>query len=453
MCIHKYVINVDKKYIVNRRKNWMNSGKEPRLKRGLNLFDATALAIGAIIGAGVFVISGVAAGLAGPAVILSTIFAGIVASLTAFSYTKLSSRFPEEGGIYIFAKKAISHFSGFVTGWLWIFENLVAGATVSIGLAHYVIFLFPKVPLVPVAISAVLILTLVNLVGIKQSSIFNAILVLLKISALFLFIIIGFFYLNFSSYQPLMPNGIRGVLNGAALIFFAYIGFGRPATAAEEIKDPERTVPRSIILSLALSTVIYVLIGIVSVGLMPYQKLATSGSPIADAAEYGIKIHWVKLFVSFAAIVATTSVLLTTLIGVSRVSFAMARNGDLPKFFSKIHTKFGTPHMTILISGIVMAILPLFGGLKQTASVTNFGSLFVYAMVNLSAIMLMKKEIKIRLKNLFHVFISLFGLISCFTLILFLNFESWLIGIAWIMIGIIYFNIKNKKICQIGRAL
>jgi len=417
-----------------------------KLERTLNLFDATALAIGAIVGAGIFVISGVASGLAGPAIILSIIIAGIISSFTAFSYIKLSSKFSEEGSIYIYSKKTISPFAGFITGWLWIFENIVAGATVSIGLAGYVIFLFPNFSLVPIAISAVLILTFINLIGIKQSSIFNAILVLLKISALLLFIIIGFFHLNFQLYQPFMPNGITGVLNGAALIFFAYIGFGRAATAAGEIKNPKKTIPRSIILALALSTIVYILVGIVSIGLMSYQELASSSSPIADAVEYGIKIYWLKLFVSFAAIVATISVLLTTLIGVSRVSFAMAKNRDLPKMFSKIHAKFSTPYIAILITGAIMAMLPLFANLKQTASLTNFGSLFVYAIVNLSAIMLLKKEIKQKPKKLLSMLISLLGMISCITLLFFLNFESWLIGSFIIIIGIFYFIMKRNII-------
>jgi APA family basic amino acid/polyamine antiporter len=416
----------------------------PELKRSLGLFDATALAIGAIVGAGIFVISGVASGLAGPAIILSIIVAGIVSSFTAFSYTRLSSRFTEEGAVYVYAKKTISPFSGFIAGWLWIFENMVAGATVSIGLAGYVLYLFPQLPLTPVAMSAVLLLTAVNLVGIKESSIFNAILVLLKLSALFLFIFIGFFHLDFSFYQPFMPNGIGGVLNGAALIFFAYIGFGRPSTAAEEIKDPERTIPRSIILSLALSTVVYILVGIVSVGLMPYQRLASSGSPISDAVAYGIKLYWLQLFVSFAAIVATVSVELTTLIGVSRVSFAMARDGALPSFFSRIHGRFGTPHIAVLVTGIITAILPLFGSLKQTATVTNFGSLFVYALVNLSAIMLLRKENEKGAKKPFHILISFLGMISCIALLFFLNLEAWLIGASWIAVGAIYFTIKNR---------
>jgi APA family basic amino acid/polyamine antiporter len=417
----------------------------PKLKRSLSLFDATTLALGAIIGAGIFVISGIAAGLAGPAVVLSIIIAGIVSSLTAFSYTKLSFTFPEEGSIYIYAKKTISPFAGFLTGWLWVFENIVAGATVSLGLASYVVSLSPQLPLIPIASSAVLILTFLNLIGIKQSSIFNALLVLLKLSALFLFIFIGFFHLNPSFYKPFMPNGIKGVLDGAALIFFAYIGFGRPATAAEEIKNPRKTVPLSIILALTLSTIIYILVGIISVGLISYKNLATSGSPIADAVEYGIKMHWLKLFISFAAIVATLSVLLTTLIGVSRVTFAMSRDKSLPKFLNKINSKFRTPYVAIILTGLITAILPIFGSIKQIASVTNFGALFVYSMVNLSAIALFRKRIKQVFKKLVYTLISLLGLISCIALLFFLNFETWLIGITWIAIGVIYFLLQKSR--------
>lgn len=413
-----------------------------QLKRNLNLFDATALAIGAIVGAGIFVISGVAAGLAGPAVILAIIIAGIVSSFTAYSFVRLASRFVEEGGPYVYAKNTISRFAGFITGWLWLFANIVAGATVSLGLASYVVSLFPIIPLIPIAISSILVLAVLNVVGIKQSSIFNAVLVVLKLLALALFVIIGFSHLNFSLYEPFSPNGIKGVLSSAALIFFAYTGFGRPSTASEEIKDPKHTIPRSIVLALVLSSIVYILVGIVSTGLIPYQKVANSGSPITDAIEYGIKIYWLKIFVSFAAIVATVSVLLTTIIGVSRVSFAMARDSLLPKFFSKMHKKFSTPYLAILITGIVMATLPLFGNLQQTANVTNFGSLLVYGIVNFTAAVIIVKDPQ-KLRR-YLVIIPVLGLVSCAALLYFLTPTSWMIGMIWIGIGCIYYVILKR---------
>ncbi len=416
----------------------------PKFKRTLNLFDATALAIGSIIGAGIFVISGVASGIAGPSVILAIIMAGIVSSFTAYSFVRLASKFTQEGGSYIFAKKIISHFAGFMTGWLWLFANIVAGATVSLGLASYVASLFPQVPVIPVAIISILLLTLLNVVGIKQSSIFNAVLVLLKLSALALFVIIGFSHISFSLYEPFAPNGVKGILGATALIFFAYTGFGRPASAAEEIKDPRHTVPRSIVIALILSSIVYILVGIVSVGLVPYQKLANSGSPLTDAVDYGIKIYWLKLFVSFAAIVATISVLLTTIIGVSRVSYAMGKDKLLPSLFSKMHKKYSTPYLGIIIIGITMAVLPLFGNLQQTANVTNFGSLLGYGIVNLSAILMVKKEHIRMSRHLLHLIIPSLGLISCMALLYFLSISSWIIGISWTLGGLLYYVLLRK---------
>ena len=417
-----------------------------QLKRSLSLFDATAMALGAIIGAGIFVISGVASGLAGPAVVLSIIIAGTVSSFTAFSFVKLASKFTQEGGPYVYARFVISDFAGFITGWIWLFANVVAGATVSIGLASYVVVLFPQLPLVPIAVSSVLVLTAFNIIGIKQSSIFNAILVLLKLSALSLFVIIGFSHLNFSFYEHFAPNGVSGILSASALIFFAYTGFGRPATAAEEIKDPTRTIPRSIVLSLVLSSIVYILVGIVSIGLVPYQQLANSGSPLSDAIFFGTRIQWLKVFVSFAAIVATVSVLLTTVIGVSRVSFAMARDSLLPKFLSKTHDKFATPYLAIFVSGAAIAVLPMISGLKETANVTNFGSLIAYALVNLCAIILIKREsIKKTARFFAYLIIPTLGLISCVSLLYFLSPLSWLIGISWVALGTVYFVMKKKR--------
>jgi APA family basic amino acid/polyamine antiporter len=420
------------------------------LKRSLGLFDATALALGAIIGAGIFVISGVASRLAGPAVILAIIIAGGVSSFTAFSYVRLSSQYVQEGGPYVFAKQVISNFAGFFTGWIRLFANVVAGATVSIGLASYVVSLFPQLPLVPVAVSSILILIVLNIVGIKQSSIFNAILVLLKLSALALFVIIGFSHLDFSLYEPFAPKGLGGVLSSATLIFFAYTGFGRPATAAEEIKDPKHTIPRSIILALALSSVVYILVGVVSVGLIPYQKLASSGSPLSDAVMYGIKIEWLQAFVSFAAILATLSVLLTTVMGVSRVSFAMARDNMLPRFLERTHKRFSTPYIAILVAGAAMAILPTISGLKETANVTNFGSLVTYAIVNLCAIMLVKnhrhdKDKRGTPARIVRIVIPSLGLVSCISLLYFLSATSWLIGVSWVAVGVLYFVVRKKQ--------
>ena len=414
------------------------------MKRSISLLDATALALGAIVGAGIFVVVGAAAGLAGPGVVLSIVVAGIVASFTAFSYVILSTNFPIEGGPYAYVEKVISPFAGFMTGWLWLFENVVAGATVSLGLAGYVDTFAPSLPIIPIAVAAILVVTLVTVVGVKQATVFNTLLVLLKLSVLGLFVTLGLFHLRLSLFHPLMPTGITGVLRGSALIFFAYIGFGRATTAAEETIDPTRTIPRSVVVSLALSGVIYLLVGFVAVGLIPYQQLAATNSPIADAAANGIKLVWLKSVVSFAAVAATTSVLLTTMIGVSRVAFAMGRDGSLPSVLSKVHAKFGTPYVAVLSAGAIMAVLPLLGGLRQVASVTNFGSLAVYAMVNIAAVVLIVRQRGSAVKRI----AGLVGACSCLGLMAFLDAAAWLIGCAWLILGIVWYlsQRKNRKV-------
>jgi len=411
------------------------------LKRSLGLLDATGLGIGAIIGAGIFVVLGIAAGIAGPGVIVSILVAAGVSSFTAVSYIRLSSTITKTGGPYAYAETTISPRVGFVTGWMWVFENIVSGATVSLGMAGYLVSMFPELPMIPVAVSFPLLLTILNIIGVKESSILNTLLNVLKLSVLFLFIAIGLNHLDFSYYTPFTPNGIEGILRGAALIFFAFIGFGRAPTAAEEIKNPEKTIPRSIIIALSFSAVVYVLTGFVTIGLENYQALGQSGAPIADAAAR-TEIIWLKILVSFAAIAATLSVLLTTLIGVSRVTYAMARDNNLPKFLGRVHHRFHTPLLAIVLTGVATAIFPLVGDIKQTASVTNFGALFVYSLVNLSAIFLIRKS---SLPTNLRAIPYYVGFVSCLMLMLFLNWQSWIIGVAWIAVGFIYYWIRRKR--------
>ncbi len=411
------------------------------MRRSIGLFDATALALGAIIGAGIFVVVGVAAGLAGPGLVLSILVAGVVAALTAVSYVILSTAFPLEGGPYAYVEKVISPFAGFITGWLWLFESVVAGAAVSLGLAGYVDIFVPWLPLVPVAVVAVLLVTLVTLVGIKQATVLNALLVILKVSVLGLFVTLGLFHLRLSLLHPFMPTGVAGVFRGAALIFFAYIGFGRSTAAAEETIDPTRTVPQSVVLSLALSGVIYLLVGFVAVALAPYQQLAATDSPIAEAVASGMKLVWLESVVSVAAIAATASVLLTTMIGVSRVAFAMGRDGSLPSALGKVHRKFGTPHIAVLATGGIMAVMPFLGGLQQVATVTNFGSLAVYGMVNVAALVWVMRQSGSTVQRIAAVV----GGCSCLGLMAFLDAEAWLIGGAWLVLGAAWYLMRGRR--------
>ncbi len=414
------------------------------LKRTLGLFDAVSIGIGAIIGAGIFVVLGIATGYAGPAVIISMVIAAMVASFTALSFAEFSSAIPKEGGAYEFAYEAISPSVGFIVGCLWLFAQTVAGAAISLGFASYFVTMFPLFPPKIVAVLTTLTLTALNLVGIKQSATVNNLLVLTKIVILCLFVGVGVYQLNPYNYSQFAPNGLFGILQGAGFIYFAYLGFGRIATLGEEVKNPVRTLPLSILLALTTSTIIYVLTGFVATGLQDYRALAESGSPIADAAKVTGNLPLVTT-ISLGALIATASVLLTNLIGLSRVSFAMSRNEQIPKSIAKVHPKFRTPYVSILITGALMAILAFALDLSETAAITSFSILSTHAILNYAVIRLRKKTPNLKtFKAPMHPIVSLLGIFTCIALMLSLPMESWIVTAAVVMASIIYYRSRKR---------
>jgi APA family basic amino acid/polyamine antiporter len=416
------------------------------LKRTLSLFDATAIGIGAIIGAGIFVVLGVAVGYAGPAVVISMIIAGTVALFTAFSFAELSSAIPKEGGTYTFAYEMIHPSVAFISGCMWLFAQTVAGAAVCLGLASYFVQLFPFFPTNVVAVSAAVALTGLNLVGIKHSARINNVLVVIKILALCFFVIIGVFQINSSNYSNFAPNGLFGILQGAGFIFFAYLGFGRIATLGEEVKNPERNLPLSVLIALLLSVIIYVLAGLTATGLRDYHSLALSGSPIAEAARSTGNFTLVAA-VSLGALIATVSVLLTNLLGLSRVAYAMARNNQLPKSVAKISSRFGTPYISILAMGALLTMLAYSLDLKEAAAITSFAILCTHLTVNLSAIRLRKKmHGRARFNMPFYPWIPLLGLVSCIILMLSLPPESWIAAAIVVVISGVLYLLARKNL-------
>jgi len=410
------------------------------LKRALGLFDATAISIGAIIGAGIFVVTGIVAGLAGPSLVISIVLAGSIASFSALSFAQLSAYMPREGGGYQYTYRMVSPYAGFLAGWMWIFSNLFVGAAVSLGFANYLVALVPALSenaVNAVAVAFCLLFTFLNYVGVRQSAIVNNVLVVSKILILIFFIALGLGFVNFRNFSPVAPYGFLGVLKGTSLIFFAYFGYARITILAEEVKDASRTIPRAIILALVLSTVLYALISFVAVGLVGSYSLSQSASPLADAI--GATENSTAVFVvSLGAIIATASVLLMTILGVSRMTFAMARNGQLPTFLRQIHPKFQTPHYAVLITGILSSVL-VFGGFSRIVAVSTFALLFHHALVNLSAIRLRAENRR------YPVFVSVLGLLLCLTLLFFLSSEAWIIGIAGLLIGSVYYAFEVRR--------
>jgi APA family basic amino acid/polyamine antiporter len=404
------------------------------LKRTLNLFDATAIGVGAIIGAGIFVVLGIAIGYAGPAVILSIIIAGGVASFNAFSFAELGSAIPKEGGIYVYAYELLSPAIAFPVGCLWLFGQVVAGAAISLGFASYFVALFPAVSMKMVAIAAASLLTGLNLVGVKRSAMVNNLLVVVKIAILGLFIGCGVLQLQPLNFSEFNPMGFPGILQGAGFIFFAYLGFGRIAFLGEEVQNPERTVPFAVLLSLTIAIVVYVVTAFTAIGLQDYRLLAQSGSPIAEAAKATGNPLLVTT-ISVGALVATGSVLLTNLLGLSRVTFALARTGQLPHPVATLSSRFHTPYISILATGALMIVLVAGLDLRQTSAITSFSILATHSVLNVCALRLRKlRPTSTTFKAPFYPVLPCAGLLSCLILMFSLPAISWIAAIA--VIGI-----------------
>jgi APA family basic amino acid/polyamine antiporter len=409
------------------------------LKPSLGLFDATAISVGAIIGAGIFVVTGIAAGYAGSALIISMLVAAIISLLTALSFAELTAWQPKEGSIYEYTYQLISPFAGFLTGWMWILSNTFAGAAVSLGFAHYLTALLPILPANWIAAIICIAFTMLNFFGIRQSALINNFLVAAKLLILAFFIILGLAYINPSNFTPFAPFQV-GVFYGACYIFFAYGGFARVAVIAEEVKDAKRNVPKAILLSLAISTIVYILVGVVAVGLIGSSKLSDPSSPALTHAISATGNATAVYVVSAGGLLATASVLLTSILGVSRMAYAMARRKDIPQTLSKLHPRYNTPYYSIWIIGALMTLLALFIDLTKVVAISTFALLFYYAFANVSAI-----RLKVQ-KRLYPRFVPILGAITCLALLIFILFASpqaWIIGAAGLATGMICYWAKK----------
>ena len=413
--------------------------KRLKLKPTLGLLDATAISVGAIIGAGIFVVTGIVAGMAGPALLISMLIAAVVSLLTALSFAELSAWLPREGSVYEFSYRLISPFAGFTAGWMWMLGNIFGGAAVSLGFAYYFTSLFPVLQPKPIAALLCLAFTVLNHIGIKRSAALNNVLVGSKLIILTFFIILGLGYMKAGNFRPFIPS-YGGIMYGACYIFFAYGGFARVSVVAEEVKDAEHTVPRAILLSLLISTIFYLLIGVVAVGLVGAAGLSSSTSPLSKAISVTGSSTAVYL-VTVGGLMATASVLLTSILGVSREAYAMARRSALPSALSKLHPKYNTPYYAIWISGIVMALLALSLDMTRVVALSTFGQLVYYALANLSDLRLRSKN-GVREKT-----VPMLGSASCLGLLVFLFFispESWIAGVAGLIFGSAYYLRKGR---------
>jgi len=410
-----------------------------RLKATLSLFDAVGIGIGAIIGAGIFVVIGIAAAPAGTGLLVSIILAGVISLLTALSTTELSAHITKEGGIYTFATEMLSPFVGFLTGWIWVVSNIFVGAAVALGFGHYFNSLLPSIDARLAAVLLVLALTVFNLMGSQRSSMLNNILVIIKLVVLVLFVVVGSMHFKIGNFVPFAPFQ-PGVIYGAYFIFFAYSGFARIAVISEEIRNPAKNVPRAIFLSLAISAVVYLIVGFVALGVSGASMLGQSNSPLADAMKVTGNLT-ASHIVSVGALIATATVLLTTILGVSRVTYSMAQKRDLPLFLGTLHSRFDTPFHAIWISGIIMVLLAIFIDLTQVVSISVFASLFYYTIANISALRMKRTDRR------FPTIVPILGAVTCIAMMVFSSFHApWSLGAGAIclIIGAGYYVIKHR---------
>ncbi len=419
----------------------------PELKRELGLFDTFALVISAVVGAGIYAVTGVASQVAGPSLIASVLLAGVVAILTSMSIVQLVRAFPRTGGEYEYAYKTLSPFAGFLSGWMWTLNKVMADGAISLTFATYLALLLPSLlPAQAIAIVIVALVTLVNYSGVRiVGNVIDA-LVIATLSILSIFTIIGFFHIKPSNFQPFTPFGTLGILQASALIFFAYVGFARPIYLVEEIKDPERNVPRGMYVGLATSMIFYLLITTVAVGLAGSDALGKSSSPLATAISY-TNFSWAPILVGVGALIATFSVLQSDNVGLSRMIFAMGRRGDYPKTLGQVEQHSRLPRRAIVLTGILTIVslsILSFGNLVRSAS---FFILVYFALANLSSLRLGRRD--------YPRLLSVLGIVGTLGLAFSLSPDTLLLGVTLIAFGIVYFFARrgfSKELLWIREA-
>jgi APA family basic amino acid/polyamine antiporter len=371
------------------------SNLKTKLKRSLGLWELTLTGIGIILGAGIYALIGKAAGIAGNATWISFLIAGIISAFTALSYAELSSMFPRSGAEYVYVGKTFGRRLAFLVGWMIIIGTVLAAATVSLGFAGYLSVFLPLLPLTLAAAGLIALSTLINVYGVKESATIGAIFSIVEAVGLILIIIIGLPYLGSVDYFQAATDGTFNLFGAAALVFFAYIGFESIPRLSEEAKEPEKNVPTATLLSLAISTVIYVLVAIVAVSVVPWEALASSNAPLADVANVVFGGNMRTVLVIFA-LFATANTVLLMLVTDARLLYGMTESGILPATLGSVHKKRKTPWIAALAIGALSLALVFIGDIVFLANSTNFTVLVTFATINLSVIWLSYTEPTLR---------------------------------------------------------
>lgn len=459
---------------------------EHRLRRRLSAAELVVFGVGVIVGAGIFVLTGVAArDTAGPAVAVSFVLAGMACALAGLCYAELASTVPVAGSAYTFSYTTLGEIVAWMIGWDLILEMTIGAAVVSVGWSQYLDALLESAGIaLPQAISAadgavfnlpaallVLALTAALYTGIKLSSRINAVMVGIKVTIVLLVIVAGLFFVNTGNYTPFVPEsapaegasglqatllevilgqppanyGIGGVFAGAALVFFAFIGFDVVATTAEETRNPQRDVPRGILGSLAICTLLYVAVSLVVTGMRRYSELDPEAPLAAAFTDVGAPL--IANLITVGALAGLTTVVMILMLGQSRIAFAMSRDGLLPRTLSKTHPRFGTPHRLTLIIGVLVAVLAGLLPLAELAELVNIGTLAAFVLVAIAVIVL--RRTRPDLPRAFRVpgspWLPILAAAICAGLTLFLSLQTWIRFLAWMALGLLVYFAYSRR--------
>src|SRR5215212_404323 len=446
------------------------------LKRARGAGNLTALGIGAIIGAGIFVLTGTAAAQnAGPAVVYSFILAGLACLFAGLCYAEFAAMIPIAGSAYTYAYATLGEFVAWIIGWDLILEYLFGASTVAVGWAGNVVALvermgydfpdaFAGAPLAyngseftrtgaVINLPAMILIGLMTallVVGIKESARFNNVIVFVKIAIVFLVIGFGFMYVNTANWHPFVPAntgefgryGWSGVFRAAAVVFFAYIGFDAVSTAAQEAKNPQRDMPIGILASLGICTVLYILMALVMTGLAPYSELNVPNPVQVALGKAGPGLAWLNYLVDIGAIAGLASVVLVMLMGQPRIFFSMSRDGLLPPVFGKVHPRFRTPYVTTILTGVIAAVIAGFFPIGLLGELVSIGTLFAFVIVSAGVLVLRyrRPELPRPFRTPLVPVVPALGILICGYLMYGLPPDTWIRLIVWLVIGLaIYF--------------